>query len=320
MIHMDFELGPCSGSSIYGASCESQHQHFWNWSLAWAILMALLGPLQSVGMWREACKAARASDASGWDEIRSDVRCLCATAFLTMVGSPLSAFLMTYFRSITVSLYNRNFQMILTLDLTFQTFSSLLLGGMIGPQKWSKQMDLFSSLAQSHGVGLAATRIAFPGRVSPSAGKCITSFPGKYGDEWDRSVEVASGKEFCSLACVFLTDKESGLGQHAKNPDSPNDACYCKALYGNVPLEWYVSEVDLTDPKKPIEPKQLVFKKADAKAMKQTLLIKYSHTTRLEWRQMKDDAMRKARESWQQNQGGAPWGCCERTVFACLLF
>lgn len=309
VIHMDFELGRCHGNSVSDDGCEAQHQFFWNWFLAWATLMALLGPLQSIGMWREACKAARASDASDWDEIRSDVRCLCATAFFTMVGSLLSSFLMTHFRSITVDLYDRSFQMILTLDLTFQTFSSLLLGGMIGPQKWSKSLDLFSCLAQSHGVGLAGTRIAFPGRINLSAEKCITSFPGKYADEWDRAVEVSKGKEFCSLACVFLTNEESGLGQHVKNPESPNDACYCKALYGNVPPACYVSEVDLTDPKNPVDQKQLADKKADAKAMNQLLLIKYSHTTRLEWKHMKDDAMRKAHERWQQNQGRAPWGC-----------
>eukprot|EP00438_Fugacium_kawagutii_P000797 Skav226659 [mRNA] locus=scaffold2733:226437:229979:+ [translate_table: standard] len=101
----------------------------------------------------------------------------------------------------------------------------------------------------------------------------------------------------------------NGLGQHVTNPESLNGDCYCKALYGSVPWQAYVSEVDLTDPDCPIDQEQLAFKKADAKAMGQMLLIKYSHTTRLEWNAKKSQAMQKAHECWQQNQGRAPWGC-----------
>ena len=68
-------------------------------------------------------------------------------------------------------------------------------------------------------------------------------------------------------------------------------------------------EVDLTDPDNPINKEQLAFRKADAKAMGQMLLIKHSHTTHLEWNEKKSEAMRKARECWQQSQGRAPWGC-----------
>eukprot|EP00438_Fugacium_kawagutii_P009200 Skav234292 [mRNA] locus=scaffold2271:171722:172618:+ [translate_table: standard] len=180
---------------------------------------------------------------------------------------------------------------------------------MIGPAKWSKPMDLFSTLGERHGLGLAAKRIAFPGKINLSAGECIVSCPGKYSEEWDRAVAVASEEEACSLACVFLTDATSGHGRHVNNPESPNGDCYCKALYGSVPLEAYVSEVDLTNPDCPIDQEQLAFRKADAKAMGQMLLIKYSHTTRLEWNEKKRQAMQKAHECWQQNQGRAPWGC-----------
>ena len=51
------------------------------------------------------------------------------------------------------------------------------------------------------------------------------SFPGIYSEEWDRAVAAADGEQICSLACVFLTDTSSGLGQHAENPDSPGRGC-----------------------------------------------------------------------------------------------
>eukprot|EP00438_Fugacium_kawagutii_P031194 Skav234754 [mRNA] locus=scaffold14:1047064:1048542:- [translate_table: standard] len=272
-------------------------------------LMVSLGPVQSVGMWCVACKVVHASN---WDEVRSEFRCLCVSAFLTLVGSPLSAGLLTYFLgTYWLMNYSSNnlFQIMLLIDLTCQTCSSLLLGGMIGPANWSKPMDLFSTLAERHGLGLAAKRIAFPGKINLSVGGCIVSFPGKYSEEWDRAVAVASEQETCSLACVFLTDATSGLGRHVDNPESLNGDCYCKTLYGSVPLEAYVSEVDLTNPDCPIDKEQLAFRKADAKAMGQMLLIKYSHTTRLEWNEKKSQAMQKAHECWQQNQGRAPWGC-----------
>ena len=58
-----------------------------------------------------------------------------------------------------------------------------------------------------------------------------------------------------------------------------------------------------------IEKHQLAFKRADAKAMGQHLIIKYPHTTFLEWQEEKATAKRRADELWRQNQGRAPWGC-----------
>ena len=48
--------------------------------------------------------------------------------------------------------------------------------------------------------------------------------------EWDDAVKEAQGQSsLCSLACVFLTDKQSGLGGHAENPEGCGN-CFCQAL------------------------------------------------------------------------------------------
>ena len=67
-----------------------------------------------------------------------------------------------------------------------------------------------------------------------------------------------------------------GLGQHACNPDCLPD-CWCRALYGTVPPIAYLSVVEPS-----CEGDELEFKKADAEAMGQHLLIKKSHTSTVE--------------------------------------
>ena len=108
----------------------------------------------------------------------------------------------------------------------------------------------------------------------------------------------------CSLACVFLTDTKSGLGQHIEDPEQPGE-CYCKALYGSLPAETYLSEVDATS----VDQKQLAFQRADSKDMRQVLLTKYAHTTRLEWERQKAEGIEEAYRRWQENDGRASWGC-----------
>ena len=62
--------------------------------------------------------------------------------------------------------------------------------------------------------------------------------------EWDDAVKEAQGQSsLCSLACVFLTDKRSGLGGHAENPEGCGN-CFCQALYGNVDPAAYLSTVE----------------------------------------------------------------------------
>ncbi|CAE7227391.1 unnamed protein product, partial [Symbiodinium pilosum] len=177
---------------------------------------------------------------------------------------------------------------------------------MVGWKEWASPLESFHQLAEAAGMGMSYKRIAFPGAINPHARLCVASFPGKYSELWDRAVVVASGTDdVCSLACVFLTDPASGLGQHAPNPDSP-DECWCRALYGRVPPIAYLSIVDATAE---LDEDVLAFKKADAAAMGQYLLIKTSHVSTLEWETQLADALKKAQVLCLQNGGRAPWGC-----------
>ena len=57
---------------------------------------------------------------------------------------------------------------------------------------------------------------------------CVVSFFGKYSQQWDEAVSTAKTQMGFSLACVFLTDRASGLGKHCSNPDAPGQ-CWCRA-------------------------------------------------------------------------------------------
>ena len=123
--------------------------------------------------------------------------------------------------------------------------------------------------------------------------------------EWDaavRMVEVHSTA--CSLACVFLTDRNSGLGMHEVNPEEPSH-CWCKALYGQVPAGAYISIVE--DPKA-ISAEELRFKESDAAAMGQ-IFLKRDGQNDQEWAQDKEEAHRAAWKRCEKNCGRAPWGC-----------
>ena len=132
-----------------------------------------------------------------------------------------------------------------TIDVCFQVLNSLLLSGMIGAQSFD--LKQFRRLAEVSGFGFASERIAFPGKINPAAKDCIVSFPGKYSKEWDEAVEaVKEETSVCSLACVFLTDTASGLGQHANLPNKPEE-CWCHTIYGEFPASTYLSIVDVKE-------------------------------------------------------------------------
>ena len=250
--------------------------------------------LQSTGLAYVAFRAHRQHE---WHEIRSTVSCLWANVILGAVGPALTVYVvMLYFPQGYGA----------TADISFQICNSLLLSGMVGWKEWASPLESFHQLAEAAGMGMSYKRIAFPGAINPHARLCVASFPGKYSELWDRAVVVASGTDdVCSLACVFLTDPASGLGQHAPNPDSP-DECWCRALYGRVPPIAYLSIVDATAE---LDEDVLAFKKADAAAMGQYLLIKTSHVSTLEWETQLADALKKAQVLCLQNGGRAPWGC-----------
>ena len=121
--------------------------------------------------------------------------------------------------------------------------------------------------------------------------------------EWDDAVKEAQGQSsLCSLACVFLTDKRSGLGGHAENPEGCGN-CFCQALYGNVDPAAYLSTVeeDLTE-------QELLFKKSDAEAMGQVLLIRQEDND-ASWTARKKEALLKSAAKCKENRYRAPWGC-----------
>ncbi|CAE7310360.1 unnamed protein product [Symbiodinium natans] len=197
----------------------------------------------------------------------------------------------------------------LTLDVALQVSNVLLLSGLIGPRQWNQPMRALEALADFSGFGLAAKRIAFPGQINQTAAECIASFPGKYGDLWDQAVSSVKHQQGCSLACVFLTDSDSGLGKHAENPDTPGQ-CWCHSLYGQVGAAAYFSVVEepADEADNPAWKEKLAFKRADAMAMGQRLLIKRDQTDII-WQQEFSDALRKAEDLCAANHGRAPWGC-----------
>ena len=254
--------------------------------------------LQSVSLLTASCKATaqayRRSDAAMvWTAL-----CLVVNAILVVAGPALSCW--------ALLVHDHRW---MTTDICFQVLNALLLSGMIGGQ----QFDLkeFRRLAEVSGFGLASKRIAFPGKINPDAKDCIVSFPGKYSAEWDEAVQaVREETSTCSLACVFLTDTASGLGQHAKLPNKPEE-CWCHVIYGYHPASAYLSVVDVNElqlKEGETEATVLAFKAEDAKAMGQCLLIKRCQTE-LEWQIELAEALVYAEQLCYKNKGRAPWGC-----------
>ena len=121
--------------------------------------------------------------------------------------------------------------------------------------------------------------------------------------EWDDAVKEAQGQSsLCSLACVFLTDKQSGLGDHVDNPEECGN-CFCQTLYGNVDPATYLSTVEEDLPEQ-----ELLFKKSDAQAMAHVLLIRQKESD-ASWTARKKEALLQAAAKCKENHYRAPWGC-----------
>ena len=263
--------------------------------------------LQSVSLLAGSCKATaqayRRSDAA---MLRTAV-CLVVNAILVVAGPALSWWTLkdndsSFNRVATESPW-------VTIDICLQVLNALLLSGMIGGQDFD--LKEFRRLAEVSGFGLASNRVVFPGKINPDAKNCIVSFPGKYSAEWDAAVQAAREEtSTCSLACVFLTDTASGLGQHATLPDKPEE-CWCHVIYGSHPASAYLSVVDVDElqlKEGETEATVLAFKEKDAKAMGQCLLIKRCQTE-LEWQIELAEALVYAEQLCSKNKGRAPWGC-----------
>ena len=251
------------------------------------------------GAARGAMLQARGNEAVWW------TACLLyANACMVPLGAALSfvalfAFLQTWnpFRHLSPTL--------VTLDVSFQVFNVLVLSGMVGSIPMN--LETLQRLAELSGFGLASARVAFPGHISRSASDCVVSFPGKYSELWDKAVSRVAREDAFSLACVFLTDRASGLGRHANNPETPG-MCWCQQIYGRLPASTYLSVVEVSTDELANHDQTLAFKRADAEAMGQRLLIKRNQTE-IEWEQELAEALQDAEARCIENEDRAPWGC-----------
>ena len=272
----------------------------WNESVApffQYFLLALLASL-SLQVWVLCCAASRAlTRARGDVTIKWKACILYVNSVLVILGPGLSwrGVFAIYLRS------PNSIRTWVTLDVAFQVCNVVLLSGLVGPVQWG--LKSLERLAKLSGYGLACKRIAFPGHISANALDCIVSFPGKYSELWDRAVSTSTAQDSFSLACVFLTDAASGLGQHAENPETPGK-CWCHQICGPMPASTYLSIVEMED----CSPEALAFKKEDAKAMGQRLLIRDDQHD-LDWEAEVAAAPEEAEALCRDNQYRPPWGC-----------
>ena len=243
--------------------------------------------------------------ARGNEAVRWTVRLLYANACLVPLGPALSLVGLFAFWGSWAAHSDEIPPTLVTLDVSFQVFNVLLLSGMVGAIPMN--LETLQRLAELSGFGLASARVAFPGHISRSAADCVVSFPGKYSDLWDKAVSRVAREDAFSLACVFLTDAASGLGRHANNPETPGK-CWCQQIYGRVPASTYLSVVEINSAESQNHDQTLAFKRADAEAMGQRLLIK-QHQGDIEWEQELAEALKDAEARCIENEDRAPWGC-----------
>ena len=250
------------------------------------------------------CRAAgRAmTQAAGNDAIKWTAALLYANCCLVLLG-PFLSFSSLYVYSMHV--FEKLPRLLVTLDVSFQVCNVVFLSGMVGTMPMN--LEAFQRLAELSGFGLASARVAFPGHISHSARDCIVSFPGKYSESWDKAVSSVTQKDMFSLACVFLTDAASGLGQHAYTSETRGH-CWCHQIYGQVPATTYLSVVEMGSDDQQNSQQTLSFKKADADAMGQRLLVREDQGD-LEWEQECAEALLDAEARCAENQYRAPWGC-----------
>ncbi|CAE7446966.1 unnamed protein product [Symbiodinium sp. CCMP2456] len=268
------------------------------------VLLGLLVLMGVLPLFLEAHKKSRqVKDLSGKDQqmtksTQRAVQSLRRGGVLLVVSPLLAACITTEWPSL-----GRPFEghfWLMTIDHLVLLMATLVLGGVVDPAGSQHQDEALEELGfMGHNQG---KRIAFPGRVNRRSKHCIVSFPGKYAGEWDAAVRKVKLQERApSLACVFLTDKASGLGEHS----GPPGQCWCRFLYGQMPASAYLSIVEDASS---LSTEQLRFRQEDAKAMGQFLLVRDREDDE-QWAVAKHNALREAEEQCQKNQGLAPWGC-----------
>ena len=147
------------------------------------------------------------------------------------------------------------------------------------------------------------SNIVFHGRILSCAQECIVSFPGKYASGWDAVIhENAVHNQ--SVACVFLCTPESGLGEHAQDPEEREGVCYCPKIYGKREKNTRHKQLGYLT----VLPKG-TSKEDDAKEKSKS---EYTKTVVIREDAEKEDlqkAHEDAKKACENNGNRASWGC-----------
>lgn len=135
--------------------------------------------------------------------------------------------------------------------------------------------------------------IAFEGNIRREATFCIISFPGKFASGWDALVAALHGE---SVACVFLTTPETGLGKHK---DDGSGKCWCSQIYGERNFKQFGYLVEMKDP----DPEKL--KQALENAKCTHAIVVPFHATPEERKAYEEEA----KKAWEKYGKVASWGC-----------
>ena len=135
--------------------------------------------------------------------------------------------------------------------------------------------------------------IKYEGKIRSGASACWISFPGKFAAGWDALVAELHGD---SVACVFLSTPESGLGKHHTFKDG---SCYCKDIYGERDFQTFGYLVKM----KELDSDKL--KREQEKAKLTNAVIVPANATP----EMEEMRRQEAKRNWEMNGKRAAWGC-----------
>jgi len=232
------------------------------------------------------------------------------------MGASVSTTILTILTLVLATVSNRlvlilAFNVAFILDITANAGLALLCAGLVGPNvDHSDDLSQVGRLAEAWRERLAflnVRRIAFRGSILTESGhNCIASFPGKYPDFWDAVTSLTR----VSVACVFLTDAASGLGQHAVDPESAEGACYCHQIYGSIKPHAYICRISCRrrDEDETDYLQRRGLKIADARIMNQIIVDEAAIPTDI-LNAALADALVQAAERAQRDRFLAPWGC-----------
>eukprot|EP00438_Fugacium_kawagutii_P001451 Skav211868 [mRNA] locus=scaffold1431:166491:168956:- [translate_table: standard] len=154
-------------------------------------------------------------------------------------------------------------------------------------------MDLLHFVAKEKPANLDAFRgNSYMGAIKPKAGVCWVSFPGKFAAGWEALID---GHHEDSVACVFLDDPESGLGQHYFPDSDSSDRCLCAEIYGErdyKALGYLMKKGPCTGDEK---------EKLEKRARAMNAHIVFGNPS--------EDDEKKAKKLWEDNKKRASWGC-----------